>query len=100
LRKADREVTKAVYVVSQALLLQPTHALSRPAELGVLVQALAACARAVTAGFAQAERMEAPDRTTAEISTGGEQNRLAALAEALRPFRDRAPVPDPAARAP
>jgi hypothetical protein len=67
------------------------HALSRPAELGVLVQALAACAQAVTAGFSQAESMRVADPKPAEIVAGGEDVHPA-LAEALRPVRERTPA--------
>jgi hypothetical protein len=43
---------------------QVALALTKPAELSVLFQSLAACAREVTAGFVQAESMRTKDPKT------------------------------------
>jgi hypothetical protein len=89
-----------VCLAGQALMHQPDLVVTSPGELGVLLQSLTAGLQAVAAGFAQAEKMEAAEAKTAEASTEGEQKINAALAEALRPLRDRAPVPDAGGIAP
>jgi hypothetical protein len=71
LRKADREMARAVYVLSQAVMHQPELVVTKPTELGILLGSLAACAREVTAGFEQAEKMQAIERTPANTSTRG-----------------------------
>jgi hypothetical protein len=54
LRKAAREVLIAVCLAARALMLKPTLVLTKPAEVGVLMRALAECYRAATVALAMA----------------------------------------------
>jgi hypothetical protein len=57
LRKAAREVLIAVCLAARALMLKPTLVLTKPAEVGVLMRALAECYRAATVAFGHARNM-------------------------------------------
>jgi len=57
LRKAARELLIAVCLAARALLLKPTPVLTKPAEMGVLMRALAECIGAATVAFGQARNM-------------------------------------------
>jgi hypothetical protein len=70
LRKAAREVARAVYVVAHAMMQREDLITTTPGEAGVLLQSLAASAQAVTAGFAQAKQMQAADPRVAEPEAG------------------------------
>jgi hypothetical protein len=49
LRRAARQVLKVLCMASKIMLVKPTLAVTRPAETGLLVRALAQCLRAATA---------------------------------------------------
>ena len=57
LRKAAREALIAVCLAARALMLRPNLVLTKPAEAGVLIRALAECYRAATVAFGQARNM-------------------------------------------
>jgi hypothetical protein len=49
LRRAARQLLKVLCMVRKIMLVKPTLAVTKPAETGVLVRALAQCLRAATA---------------------------------------------------
>jgi hypothetical protein len=57
LRKAAREVLIAVCVVAHAMMRRANLVLTQPAEVGVLMRALAECYRAATVAFGHARNM-------------------------------------------
>jgi hypothetical protein len=59
LRKAAREVLIAVCVIANAMMCQASLFVTKPAEVGALMRALAECYRAATVAFGQARNMPA-----------------------------------------
>ena len=74
LRKAAREVLIAVCLAARALMLKPTLVLTKPAEVGVLMRALAECYRAATVGSDRRGTCQgslAPQTASGCVSKGG-----------------------------
>ena len=57
MRKAAREVLIAVCVIANATMRQAALFVTKPAEVGVLMRALAECYRAATVAFGHARNM-------------------------------------------
>jgi hypothetical protein len=71
LRRAARELAMAVVMVAHVLMRQAALVLTRPGEVGILFRSLAACAQAITAGFAQATNVQAARPEPAETHQMG-----------------------------
>jgi hypothetical protein len=84
LKRAARELAMAVVMVAHVVMRQAALVLTKPGEVGILFRSLAACAQAITAGFAQATNVQAAGSDHAEpqpSKTGTEHD---PLVDALR----------------
>jgi hypothetical protein len=66
LRKAAREVLIAVCVIAHAMMRRANLVLTQPAEVGVLIRALAQCFQAAASAFGQARNMPATEPGAAD----------------------------------
>jgi hypothetical protein len=64
LRRAAHELLIAVYVVAKAIVIRAAVIVTKPAEVGVLMRALAGCFQVAASALGQAPRMPAtrPER--------------------------------------